>query len=232
MSKFIEDVDIKQITTMIKDQMSSEDMVSVLNSIYEKTLEGIPKVGSSVDSLAAEYLKRYEDPKLAANKMINYQVLKTTVSGGLSGLGGVVSLPVTLPANIVSVLYVQLRMIACVAKLAGYDLSEDAVQSFVYACLGGISVNSVIKNAGGEFGKKFAISMIKKIPGDVIKDINKKVGFRLVTKFGSKGVVNLGKLVPGVGAVIGGGMDFLETRIIGDRAIKMFFEGNDVTSVK
>ena len=45
---------------------------------------------------------------------------------------------------------------------------------------------------------------------------------RFVTKFGEKGVVNLGKLVPVVGGVVGGGFDFAATKIIGDNAYRMF----------
>ena len=36
----------------------------------------------------------------------------------------------------------------------------------------------------------------------------------------------MGKLVPGVGAVINGGLDYAETKVIGDRAYKAFFEGD------
>ena len=66
--------------------------------------------------------------------------------------------------------------------------------------------------------------MIKKIPGKVLTKINQKVGFSFVTKFGTKGIVNLGKLIPGVGAVIGGGLDLVETKIIAKRSYKWFFE--------
>ena len=52
--------------------------------------------------------------------------------------------------------------------------------------------------------------------------INQKVGFRLLTKFGTKGLINLGKAIPVVGGVISGGFDFVETKIIADRAYKMF----------
>ena len=47
-----------------------------------------------------------------------------------------------------------------------------------------------------------------------------------MTKFGTKGVINLGKMIPVVGAVIGGGMDFIETKIIANRAYKLFIEGD------
>ena len=68
--------------------------------------------------------------------------------------------------------------------------------------------------------------MVKKIPGSVLTKINQKVGFRFLTKFGTKGLINIGKAVPIVGGVIGGGFDFAETKIIANRAYKMFIEGD------
>lgn len=96
----------------------------------------------------------------------------------------------------------------------------------MYACLAGVAVNELIKQASIKFGTKLATSLIKKIPGKVLTKINQKVGFRFITKFGTKGIVNMGKLIPGVGAVVGGGLDLVETKAIGDRAYKWFFEDN------
>ena len=48
----------------------------------------------------------------------------------------------------------------------------------------------------------------------------------MIGKFGEKGILNLGKLVPGVGAVINGGLDYAETKVIGNRSYKAFFEGD------
>ena len=118
-----------------------------------------------------------------------------------------------------------MRMIACTAYMAGFELNSDQTQTFVYACLAGVAVNELVKQAGIKFGVKFANGLIKKIPGKVLTKINQKVGFRFITKFGSKGIINLGKLVPGVGAVIGG-LDLLETKAISVRAYKWFFEGD------
>lgn len=95
---------------------------------------------------------------------------------------------------------------------------HDQVQTLVYACLAGVSVSEVVKQTGVKIGVKMATSAIKKIPGKTSTKINQKVGFRFVTKFGEKGVINLGKLVPGVGAVIGGGLDYVETKVIAKRA--------------
>ena len=133
-------------------------------------------------------------------------------------------MPITIPANVGSAIYVQMRMIACTAYMAGYDLNSDHTQTFVYACLAGVALNYLIKLAGIKFGVKFATNLMKKIPGKVLTKINRKVGFRFITKFGTKGIVNMGKLIPGVGAVVGGGFDLVETKAISDRAYKWFFE--------
>ena len=196
--------------------------MALLDTCYDKSLNGIGKVSLSVKDMADDYLKKYDSVDEACRAMLKNQIIKCTTSGALSGLGGVITMPVTIPANIGSVLYVQMRMIACAAYMAGYDLKSDQTQTFVYACLAGVTVNNLIKQAGVQIGVKFANSMIKKIPGAALTKINQKVGFRLVTKFGSKGIVNLGKLVPGVGAVVGGGLDLVETKAIADRGYKWF----------
>ena len=209
-----------------KKGISQEDIRALLDTCYEKCLNGVPYVSPSVEELANDYLNKYPTKQQACKAMINNQIIKCTTSGFITGFGGVITMPVTLPANIGSVLYVQMRMIACTAYMAGFELNSDQTQTFVYACLAGVSVNALVKQAGIKFGLKFTNGLIKKIPGKVLTKINQKVGFRFITKFGSKGIINLGKLVPGVGAVIGGGLDLVETKTISSRAYKWFFEGD------
>lgn len=209
-----------------KKGISQEDIMALLDTCYEKCLNGVPYVSPSIEELATDYLEKYPTKQQACKAMINNQIIKCTASGFITGFGGVITMPVTLPANIGSVLYVQMRMIACAAYMAGFELNSDQTQTFVYACLAGVSVNALVKQAGIKFGVKFTNGLIKKIPGKVLTKINQKVGFRFITKFGSKGIINLGKLVPGVGAVIGGGLDLVETKAISARAYKWFFEGD------
>lgn len=209
-----------------KNKFSQEDILKVLDTCYEKATNGISKISPSIDQLAGDYLSKHTSKEEAIKDMLKKQVLKCTTSGFITGFGGAITLPVTIPANIGSVLYVQMRMIACTAYMAGYDISSDQVQTLVYACLAGLSVGKIAKQFGIKFGQKVAVGMIEKIPGKVLTKINQKVGFRLLTKFGEKGLINLGKLVPGVGAVINGGVDFAETKAIAKRAYQMFVENN------
>lgn len=209
----------------IKD-LSQEDVMGLLDTCYRKCLDGIPKVSPRIEDMADDYLIKYDSTEDACKAMLKNQITKCTTSGFVTGFGGVITMPVTLPANVGNVMYVQMRMIACTAYMAGFDLNSDQTQTFVYACLAGVAVNGLLKKAGINFGLKFATGVIKKIPGKVLTKINQKVGFRFITKFGTKGVVNLGKMVPGVGAIVGGGLDFVETKVIADRAYRWFMLGD------
>lgn len=206
--------------------ISQDDIMKILDNCYEACLNGIPKVSDDVRIVADEYLNKYKNKETACKKMLDNQIIKCTTSGFITGFGGILTLPVSLPANITSVIYVQMRMIACAAYMGGYDLSSDETRTFIYACLAGVAVNGLIKQASLKFGVKFANVLIKKIPGKVLTKINQKVGMRFITKFGTKGIINLGKMVPGVGAVIGGSLDFIETKVIANRAYKWFIEND------
>lgn len=214
-----------------KKEFTQQDIMQALDWCYGKAVNGLGNISPSVDKFAANYLEKNQNAEAAAQSMIKYQIAKCTTSGFVTGLGGLITLSVAVPVNLSSVLYVQLRMIACIAYMAGYDVKSDQVQTLVYACLAGISVGEVLKQVGVKVGEKIAVGAVKKIPGAVLTKINQRVGFRLLTKFGSKGVINIGKAVPVIGGVITGGMDLVETKFIADRAYKMFFEGISVDDV-
>lgn len=206
---------------MKKQLVTQEQMMELLEQCYTKAVNGLP--GSrSCEELAEEYLSKYGSVQTAARKMIDTQVSKCTASGFLTGLGGLLTLPVAVPANVASVLYVQLRMIGTLAVLGGYDLRDDEVQTLVYLTLVKSSVTDICKSVGVQTANKVTLELLKKLPGTVLTKINQKVGFRLVTKFGEKGVVNLVKVVPVAGGVVGGGVDLIGTRAIADRAYKTF----------
>lgn len=202
--------------------LDEQDVLLILGEMYTRAVNGIPGVSKSVEIFSAEYMTRSADPHAAARKMVESAIAKCATSGFLSGLGGAITLPVSLPANVTSTLYVQLRMIAAVASMAGLDIRSDAGRTLVYACLADVSVTEMVKKAGVQLGRKLTNAAIQSIPAKALTAINQKVGFTFVTRFGEHGVINLGKMVPVVGAVISGGFDLAETRAIAGRALKAF----------
>lgn len=120
-----------------------------------------------------------------------------------------------------------MRMVAAIAKIRGYDIKSDQVRTFVYICLAGSGTADAIKNTTKVVVQKSAKEFIKnKISTEIINKINQHIGYRLLTKFGEKGVSNIGRIVPLLGGVIGGGFDYITTKAIALRAMKEF-EKND-----
>jgi hypothetical protein len=205
-----------------KNSLTESKMTQVLDWAYEKAVNGLPGTETAAD-LAENYLRKHTSVDNAIDSLIRWQNAKGVTSGFLTGVGGLITLPVAIPANVASVMYVQIRMIATIAHMRGYDLKDDQVKTFVFVCLTGQAAIDILKQAGVKLGTALAKEAIKKIPGEVIKAINKAVGVRLVTKFGQKGIVNLGKAVPLVGGVIGGAVDGIGTNTIGKTAKKVFY---------
>ena len=206
------------------NEQKTKQMLDTLDIIYRKVIDGIPKISPSIEDFANDYLTKHATIERASQAMLKNQVLKCTTSGAISGFGGLITLPIAIPANVSSVLYIQMRMIACTAHMSGFDIKSDQVQTLIYACLAGISVNSILKNTGMQMTQKFAHAYIHKIPVETLRSINRKVGFRFITKSGETSIVNLTKLIPAIGALTGGGFDFIETKIIANRAYKWFIE--------
>lgn len=205
-------------------KLTQEAIMSALDWSYDKAVNGgIPGMDTALE-LADSYLQKGGTLDEQVKSLIAWQNTKSATSGFLTGLGGVITLPVAIPANLTSVIFVQVRMVAAIAYMGGYDLKDDQVKSLVYVCLVGNGAKDILKNAGIQIGKKLAVNGIKKIPFAVIKKINQAVGFRLLTKFGHKGVINLGKMVPLAGGIIGGTVDAFTTNVIGNVAYNLFIK--------
>ena len=57
-----------------------------------------------------------------------------------------------------------------------------------------------------------------------MKRINQAIGFKLLTKFGQKGVINLGKTIPFIGGIINAAFDVVATNTIGNIARDTFIK--------
>lgn len=209
----------------VKEVQEGEKGWNLLGKLYDGALKGIPGA-KSVEALAQEYLSNCGGKKeQAAEQLIRMQVTKCTTTGFLTGLGGLITLPATITADIGSSMYVQIRMIAVIAVIAvmgGYSLQDDVVKSMVFATLLKVEVGNLLKQVGVKTANRASLQLLKKLPGTVLTKINQKLGFRFLTKFGQKGVINLVKVVPVAGGVVNGGLNLVETKAIGKRAMKVF----------
>ena len=202
-----------------------EAVSSALNWVYDKALNGVPGT-DTVQEMVDSYLEGGKDAEEAIDELINWQIGKASAAGFVSNLGGLLTLPVAIPANLGIVLFIQVRMIAVIAMIRGYDTRSDQVKTLCTACLAGSAVVDILKDVGIQIGTKLTQQAIMKIAGATLVRINQAVGFRLVTKAGSTGIVNLGKAVPFLGGIIGGTFDAITTKAIGTAAKTVFAPKN------
>ena len=212
---------VKSEIRKMANSLNESKIMDVLKWSYEKAVQGVAGLDSAYD-LAEDYMKGNDSLYDQVNSLIRWQNTKAGTSGFLTGLGGIITLPIAIPANVASVMYVQIRMIAAIAHMGGHNLNDDRVKSLVFVCLTGNAAKDILKDVGIVVGKKLAENAIKNISGKTITAINQKVGFRLLTKFGEKGVVNLGKTIPLLGGIVGATFDSVSTNTVGNIARDTF----------
>lgn len=152
--------------------------------------------------VADEHRRQYADVDVAIDRLIRTHVRMVAATGFATGLPGLWAMPVTIPTDVTVFYALCARSVAAVADLRGYDVDSDEVRSVVLLTLLGAQGVALAAEVGAKLGTKAAFAALKRLPGKVLIEINKKVGFRLLTKFGTTGVINLGKAVP----VVGGGV--------------------------
>ena len=214
-------------------KIRKDTVIKILNTIYDNAVVGLPGTLSIEEEVQKEQLRKKglgepdQEKKCHCahiDSVIKWAVAKSACSGFVSSVGGIITLPVTVPAGLTASLYIQLRMIAKIAYICGYDIKSEEVKTFIYCCLTGDAVKEILKSAGIKVGQKLTQKMIASISGKILIKINKLVGFRLFTKFGSKGIINLSKMVPIASGIFGACIDGYWCRVSGKTAKKWLYQ--------
>lgn len=197
--------------------------LEVINAVLSAGFEGLgPLCGAT--ELADEYLRdpRYANHEARIDSLIHWETGKLFTTGFLSGLGGMLTLPVALPAGLGVSWAVQARLVGAIARIHGHDVEEDRVRTLTLLAIVGDLGKEVVKKAGVEVGHQLGLRALEAVPAHALGSINRAVGFRLVSKASRKGIVNLSKGVPLAGGLVGGAVDALACRAVGATARRLF----------
>ena len=200
----------------------AEAAQDLVNWILDHALNGTWPLPSA-SRLADDYRSRsYANDAERVRALIRWAVTKNATTGFATGLGGVLTLPVTIPGALAASLAIQAPMVGAIAEIHGRDSKDDQVRTAILLCMIGTAMEEVVKKAEVKLIEKVALRGLQNVPGEALFRINRLVGIRLLTKFGEKGVVNLGKLVPLVGGIVGGTFDGATCYMVGRAAEKVF----------
>ena len=197
--------------------------LQLVNWVVDSAIEGVPTM-KSAKALAEEYLadNRYDSNDSRTESLINWETSKNFTTGFITGLGGALTLPVSIPSALGASWVIQARMSGAIALIYGHDIDSDRARSFVLMSLLGDACKEILKEVGVKITTKITEKCLMSIPGRLFIEINKQVGFRLLTKAGEKGVINLIRCIPIAGGAVSGGIDAITCKGVGATAIMLF----------
>lgn len=179
-------------------------------------VDGAQKVADSA-------LSGTPDAESAIDRVVRNHLAAAGAGGFVTGLGGFVTLPVALPANVLEFYLVATRMVASIACLRGYDIRQQQIRTAVLLTLVGADADDLLTKAGvAGGGHRLTNLAAQRLPGPALMVVNKAIGFRLVSQVGRSTLARLGKAVPVVGGAVGAGLDVYMLKRIADHARQEF----------
>ena len=188
-----------------------------------KAIDGF-KGFAGAREVARKHLAKRRDVDRAIRDVIEQHVRLAGVQGFVTNLGGVVAMPVSIPANIAGLAVLQLRMTAAIAHLRGYDVADPRVRSAaMFALLGKDGVRSARRMPGFPESPYDLVSGIGELDPLVTEQIAAHVMSEFVARIGGKhATLVVARRVPLVGGAVSAGVDALSTHTIGRYADREF----------
>lgn len=169
----------------------------------------------SPEELARKYLEMADTPLEAAGMMVRREARKTALMGFLTGLGGLITLPVEISMDLANSLAINIRLCQAIAILAGYNPEKEKVKYIILLVILGSSLKEGFVNK----------IVTKHLTKKALRKALKRLSIKFVEKVSEKSLSRiLSGLIPVLGGVMGGGMNHIETKTAGNICIKVLFK--------
>lgn len=155
----------------------------------------------------------------AVKDVVDQHIRLAGASGFATNLGGLTTMAVTVPANLAGNALIQCRMVAAVAHLRGYDLDDPRVHNAILAItLGEELVNKLV---GGRVipAPPMALATAPVHDAKIDATISTEVAKAMIARVtGRRVAATVSKRIPGLGGVVGMGVDGWSTYKVGHYA--------------
>jgi len=220
MEKFSGKMNALKTTSEDKIEKWSEELQFVIRNSLMNEADGVQDY---VDQL------RKLNPGISneemVKKIINRRALKCGGIGAITGMGGILTMPITMPVDMYHTFKIQAVLVMAIAYIYGWNIRSEDMITDILLVMGGSSGLNALKNGGIKIGEEFGKKFIDKfITREVMKKVNKIISRKIITKAGEKSLTSFTKLVPLAGAPIGGGINYFGTMAIG-KAAWVFYKG-------
>lgn len=186
-----------------------------------RAIVGVGPLPPAAKAADAQLKEQKGNRERAVHEVIENHVRYAGAQGFVTNIGGIVTMAVTIPANVSGLALIQCRMIAGIAHLRGYDLDDPRVRNAILTCLlGEDTVNAMIKKRKLP-APPMALATAPVNDPELDRILSAEVASELITKVAGKRIaVTVGRRVPIVGGVVGMSADAYSTWRIGRYADK------------
>jgi hypothetical protein len=206
----------------VDDGAASQAINKVVTMLLDVGLDGRGPIRSAAQ-VASAAKKEHGSRDEAINAIARGTMLRGGIGGFVTGLGGFVTMPIALPANVLEFYVQATRMVGAIAILRGYDIKEPRIRTAVLLTLVGSKSEDVLKKAGmATGGGRVAAIALRNVPPAALMVVNKAIGFRVLRGVGTKVFGRFGRGVPIAGGLVGGGIDAYMMKKIADHAMQEF----------
>ena len=195
---------------------------NVLRQLLEVAVNG-GKVVPSAKSAAAKALVKHGSVDAAIEALISTHLRLATAQGFVTNVSGIVASIVGLPANLAGVAVTQIRMVATIAHLRGYDIDDPRVRTAMTLCLlGEHGVGQLIQRSELPT-TPLAIATAPVFDASLDALVAEKVFGEMANRIGGRrAAVVLVRRIPLVGGGVSGVLDAWHTNSIGAYAKTQF----------
>lgn len=174
--------------------------------------------------VARKQLERTRDVDLAVKEVIEQHVRLAGAQGFVTNVGGIITMPVALPANLAGLAALQVRAAAAIAHLRGYDITEPRVRAAsLMIVLGHDDVKKAIKSRRLAGTPHEVATGIVPMSADALNELTALVGSSLVGRVGGKhATLALTRRIPVLGGAVSAGVDAFSTYVAGRYADREF----------
>jgi uncharacterized protein (DUF697 family) len=190
-----------------------------LRSVLELAIDGYGRLPGAKTHAARQLQRHGGSVDGAISSIIDFHVRLASAQGFVTNLGGLAALPVAVPANLTGVAVVQVRMVAAIAHLRGYDLDDNRVRTALVMCLlGGEQIAKRITE-GKLPTSPMAVATAPMFDPELDRQVAEEVTTGLAARVGGKNLaLVVTKKVPLIGGGIGAVMDAVATYQVGQFA--------------
>ena len=190
-----------------------------VREVLERAIDGVGPVRGAAAAADARLAAAPDAVGAAIDKLLASHIKMAGAQGFATNIGGLVTLAVSIPANVTGLALLQCHLVAGIAHLRGYDLADARVRNAFLACLlGEDGVNELVKRKKlPSTPMALATSPVhdpvldQKIATEVTTELVAKIGGRRAATF-------VGRRIPLLGGGVGALSDGISTYQIGHYA--------------